>query len=363
MHGGPQAMVTYLRTKYWITGVKLAVKAYFRTCVICTRYSNKTREQLMGQLPSARVTPSKPFLCSGVDYAGPINMRLSKGRGNKSYKGYIALFICMSTRAVHLEPVSDMTTKGFLAAFRRFVARRGRCAQLYSDNGTNFIGAARELAELFDEQKSTFVPELAEYLANNGTQWNFIPPHAPNFGGLWEAGIKSTKHHLRRVIGNSTLTFEEMATVLAQIEACLNSRPLSYVEDQEGFVALSPGHFLVGEPLILIPEINFEKSNISCLKRWQLTQRMLQDFWKHWSHDYLHQFLQRHKWVYKTPEPKLGDVVLIKEDGMPPGRWLLGRVEQKHPGPDQITRVVTVRTQNSLIKRPVSKICVLPLAE
>lgn len=362
MHGGPQAMLTYLRTKYWIIGVKLSIKAYFRKCVTCTRYSNRTQTQLMGQLPSPRVTPNKPFLCSGVDYAGPINIRTSKGRGQRSYKGYIALFICLSTRAVHLEAVSDMTSKGFLAAYKRFVARRGRCAELHSDNGTNFVGAARELTELFDKEKSTFIPELAEYLANNGTQWKFIPPHAPNFGGIWEAGIKSTKYHLRRVIGNSTLTFEEIATVLAQIEACLNSRPLSYVEDHAGLEVLSPGHFLVGEPLVLVPDTNYEKCNISCLRRWQLTQRMLQDFWRHWSQDYLHQFLQRHKWVYQNPEPKVGDVVLIKEDDMPPGRWLLGRVDQKHPGPDQVTRVITIRTQNSLIKRPVSKVCVLPIA-
>lgn len=140
---------------------------------------------------------------------------MSKGRGNKAYKGYIALFICMATRAMHLEAVSEMSTKGFLAAFKRFVARRGRCAQLFSDNGTNFVGAARELLHLFNEERSGINPELAEELANNSTEWHFIPPQSPNFGGLWEAGIKSTKYHLKRVIGNSTLTFEEMATVLS----------------------------------------------------------------------------------------------------------------------------------------------------
>lgn len=360
LHGGPQAMITYLRTRYWIIGVKLAVKSYFRKCVTCIRYANRTRTQLMGQLPAARVTPNKPFLCSGVDYAGPIDIRVSKGRGNKSFKGYIVLFICMSTRAIHLEAVSDMTSKGFLAAFKRFVARRGRCAELHSDNGTNFVGAAREIAELLNKEKSSFVPELADYLSCNGTKWNFIPPHAPNFGGLWEAGIKSTKHHLKRVIGNSTLTFEEMSTVLAQIEACLNSRPLSYVEDNNELMVLTPGHFLIGEPPVLVPDCNYERSNVNCLKRWQLTQRMLQDFWRRWSQDYLNQFLQRYKWSDKKREPDIGDMVLIKENDMPPGKWLLGKVEHKHPGPDQITRVVSIRTKNSIIKRPVSKLCLLP---
>lgn len=314
----------------------------------------------MGQLPTPRVTPNKVFLCSGVDYAGPINIRVSKGRGNKSYKGYIALFICLSTRAIHLEAVSDMTTKGFLAAFRRFVARRGRCAELFSDNGTNFVGAARELLDLFKEEKSKFVSELSEELANNGTKWNFIPPRAPNFGGLWESGVKSTKYHLRRVIGNSTLTFEELSTVLSQIEACLNSRPLCHIEDQAEFTVLTPGHFLVGEPMVSVPDSNVEKVNCTLLRRWQLIQRMVQDFWRQWSKDYLNQFLQRHKWAYQSPEPSVGSVVLIKEDDMPPGRWLLGVVEQKHPGPDEITRVVSIRTKNSIIKRPVTKLCILP---
>ncbi|XP_045452957.1 uncharacterized protein LOC123662116 [Melitaea cinxia] len=323
LHGGPQLMITYLRSKYWIVGAKSLIKKYYRSCVTCTRYSNRSTSQLMGQLPSARVNPNKPFLISGVDYAGPINIRISKGRGNKSYKGYIALFICMSTRAVHLEAVSELSTQGFIAAFKRFVARRGRCAELYSDNGTNFVGAARQLLCLFNEEKTNFKPELAEYLATNGTQWNFIPPRAPNFGGLWEAGIKSTKFHLKRVVGNSTLTYEEMATVLSQIEACLNSRPLSRVEDQTEVVVLTPGHFLVGEPLIVVPDANYESSNMYTLRRWQFHQRMMQDFWRRWSQDYLHQFLQRHKWEYQNPEPSLGDVVLVKEDDLPPARWLL----------------------------------------
>ncbi|XP_075990161.1 uncharacterized protein LOC142985798 [Anticarsia gemmatalis] len=363
MHGGPQLMMTYLRSMYWIMGVKALVKKYCRDCVVCIRYSSKATTQLMGQLPSSRVTPNKPFLISGLDYAGPINIRVSKGRGNKSYKGYIALFVCMSTRAIHLEAVSDLTTQGFLAAFRRFVARRGRCAELNSDNATNFVGAARELHCLFNEEKSSFKNELAESLANNGTHWNFIPPRSPNFGGLWEAGIKSTKFHLKRVIGNSTLTYEELGTVLTQIEACLNSRPLSYVEGQNELVVLTPGHFLVGDALVVVPDGNYEKSNTSTLRRWQLHQKMMQDFWRGWSRDYLHQLLQRHKWEYQNPEPSIGDVVLIKEDDMPPGRWLLGKIEQKHPGPDKITRVVSVRTKGTVIKRPTSKICILPVTK
>lgn len=126
---------------------------------------------------------------------------------------------------------------------------------------------------------------------------------------------------------------------------------------------LTPGHFLIGEPLVVPPDRNYESSNVSSLRRWQLCQRMLQDFWRRWSQEYLSRYLQRHKWTRITPEPDVGDVVLVKELDLPPARWLLGRVVEKHPGVDNITRVVTLRYKNSLIKRPVSKLCVLPLEE
>ncbi|XP_045511117.1 uncharacterized protein LOC123706034 [Colias croceus] len=364
MHGGLQLTINYVRSTYWITKLKNLVRFHIHKCVRCIRNAAKFKTQLMGQLPACRVTPQKPFLYSGVDYAGPINIRVSKGRGHKSYKGYICLFVCMATRAVHIEAVSDLTSEGFLAAFKRFVARRGRCIQLWSDNGTNFVGASKELRNLFAIEKSQMPVDIASSLANNGTEWRFIPPHAPNFGGVWEAGIKSTKHHLRRVIGDSTLTYEELATVLVQIEACLNSRPLSVASSDSGDPnPLTPGHFLIGEPLIMAPDNNFEYEKISNLRRWQLTQRMVQHFWKRWSQECLTQFFQRYKWKGKVPDIKVGDVVLVKEDNLPPAKWMYGLVVKLHPGNDKVTRVVTLRYRGSHIQRPTSKLCVLPVRE
>ena len=362
LHGGPALMLAYLRTKYWILGAKELVKSRVHKCVTCVRQSAAISNQLMGQLPAARVTPTRPFKCTGIDYAGPINIRTSKGRGHHAYKGYICLFICMATKAVHIEAVSDMTTQGFLAAFRRFVSRRGHCSDIWSDNGTNFVGASRELKKLFSAEQATLTKELADSLASQGTKWHFIPPYSPNFGGLWEAGIKSIKFHLRRVVGESTLTYEELSTVLTQIEACLNSRPLSRMDDNpDGLDALTPSHFLVGEPLVAVPEYNFESSTVGSLRRWQLTQRMTQQFWRRWSQEYLVMFLNRYKWSQQTPEPCIGNLVLVKEDDLPPSRWLLGRVVAKHPGNDGITRVVSLRTKNAVIKRAISKICILPV--
>lgn len=362
LHGGQQLTCSYIRSKYWILRLKNTVKAHIHDCVPCIRNAAKLRTQLMGQLPACRVTPEKPFVNSGVDYAGPINIRVSKGRGHKSYKGYICLFICMATRAVHIEAVSDLTSEGFLSAFKRFVARRGRCNHMWSDNGTNFVGASRELKHLFANERSSIVSDIASSLANNGTEWHFIPPHAPNFGGLWEAGIKSTKHHLCRIIGDSTLTYEELATVLAQVEACLNSRPLSIASpDPDDPTPLTPGHFLVGESLLTAPDYNYEPTQMSTLRRWQLTQKMLQSFWKRWSQEYLTYFFQRYKWNIQTSELKIGDVVLVREDNLPPTKWLYGKVVDLHPGKDKITRVVTLRYKDALIQRPASKLCPIPV--
>ncbi|XP_059056086.1 uncharacterized protein LOC131849964 [Achroia grisella] len=318
----------------------------------------------MGDLPSSRVTASRPFSRSGVDYCGPINVRISKGRGCRCFKGYVCLFVCMVTRAIHLEVVSDMTSEGFIAAFKRFVARRGHCQEIWSDNGTNFVGASKELRVLFKAEKSSILDEVAQCLANTGTEWHFIPPRAPNFGGIWEAGVKSTKYHLKRVLDGTTLTYEELSTLLAQVEACLNSRPMYRLPtSQEDSLPLTPGHFLIGEPLITVPENNYMNHNSSMLRRWQLMQKLTQNFWRKWSREYLTTLCNRYKWTKVTPEPQIGQVVLIKEDDLPPSRWLFGRIEEKHPGPDNITRVVTLRCKENCIKRPVSKLCILPVVQ
>lgn len=352
-------MTNYLRSGYWIISGRNLIKRHVRECVICAKQRATTKSPFMGSLPSVRCTPARPFLHSGVDYAGPISVRTSKGRGHRSYKGYIALFVCMSTRAIHLELVSDMTTQAFLAAFKRFTSRRGHCSQLWSDNGTTFVGACKELQQLTAIQSS-----IAQDLEVRGTSWHFIPPHAPNFGGLWEAGVKSTKFHLKRVIGDQTLTFEEMSTLLCQVEACLNSRPISVIhnDDPSEPLPLTPGHFLIGEPLMAVSEPNYENSSVSSLSRWQLIQRTTQTFWRRWSQEYLAYLMNRYRWASQIPEPNIGQIVLVKEDDLPPSRWMLGRIIEKHPGTDNITRVVTLRTKSSVIKRPTNKLCILPVA-
>ncbi|XP_055309917.1 uncharacterized protein LOC129573454, partial [Sitodiplosis mosellana] len=192
----------------------------------------------------------KPFTISGTDFRGPFMMQMSNNGRLKTTKGYVAIFICFSTRAVHLEAVSDLNAAAFVAAFRRFISRRGNIAKLYSDNGGNFV-KAKTIFELETSQAiSEFNEEIKRELANLSTKFYFNPPAAPWFGGLWERNIGSIKHHFKRVVGDRILSYEEMTTVLTQIEACFNSRPLCAMnENPDDMTILTPGHFLIGSAL------------------------------------------------------------------------------------------------------------------
>ena len=183
LHGGVQLTLATLRRQYWKVKGRSAVKRVIRACTTCSRYAARVPSQLMGELPKSRVRYSSPFECAGVDYAGPIHLRLTKTRGKGTMKGYIAIFICMATRAVHIEVVEDYSSEAFIAAFHRFTARRGHCKKLYSDQGTNFVGADAQLKQMI-AASSSYSTQIVKSLAQEGTSWIFNPPSAPHFGGI-----------------------------------------------------------------------------------------------------------------------------------------------------------------------------------
>lgn len=255
-----------------------------------------------------------------------------------------------------------MTSEAFLAAFRRFTSRRGNCSNVYSDQGTNFKGASVILKDAFKRSIQEVEKEIAEILANDKISWHFIPPSSPHFGGLWEAGVKSVKFHLKRIVQNQRLTFEEMSTLLTQIEATLNSRPLCPMSnDPEDVSPLTPSHFLLGGLPGHPPEDSLLTVSDNRLDRWQRIQKLNQDFWQRWKKDYLNRLQTRPKWLQEKPNIEKDLLVLIKDDNLPPTKWMLARVLDTHKGQDGLTRVVTVRTKNSVLVRPITKICVLPI--
>lgn len=200
-------------------------------------------------------------------------------------------------------------------------------------------------------------------LANDGTQWLFNPPAASHFGGHWEAGVKSVKYHLKRVVGDNFLTYEEMNTLLTQIETVLNSRSLSPLsDDPEDLNALTPGHFLTGSSLTTIPEPSLLSLKGFRLSRWQLTRQMLESFWTRWSRECLQRHLAIYKWNRISPSLQESSLVLIADERYPSSKWPLGRIIQTHPGKNDQVRVVSIRTQSSIIKLSVVKICPLPIS-
>lgn len=359
LHGGPKLILSMLNHKYWILSGRAAVRQCIFSCVPCTRHRAVRPHPVMADLPSFRVQPHRPFSHVGMDYGGPFTVKEHRRRNARPTKVYLALFICMSVKAVHLEVVSDLTTDAFLAALDRFVARRGIPTNIYSDCGTNYIGAARQLKALFRDAK-----EQNRLVSHLQCTWHFNPPAAPHFGGIWEAGIKGAKFHLKHVIGTQILTYEEFQTLVTRIEGILNSRPITPISsDPHDLCALTPGHFLVGQPIHALPESDIIDVQTNHLNRWQLIRQCHQSYWKRWSREYLATLQARQKWFKPSPNIAVNDMVVVEAPNRPPTEWRLGRVTEVHPGLDNTVRVVSVRTQDGTYKRPVVKIVKLPIEQ
>ncbi|XP_076246260.1 uncharacterized protein LOC143186468 [Calliopsis andreniformis] len=314
LHTGSQRTLASLRNKFWILSGRRAVRKTVHQCMNCFRTNPINKPCKMGDLPAERITPARAFSTCGVDYAGPVLIQ-ERGRGRVARKTYICLFICFVTKALHIELATDLSTDAFLNCLHRFISRRGRCRSIHSDNGRNFIGAKNQLREL-----GILI----------SIEWRLIPPYAPHFGGLWEGGVKQVKTHLRGVIGKQRPTYEEL--------------------DPNDLTPLTPGHFLIGDALLALPQPDVTDIKQNRLNKFQLIQQTVQHFWRRWDQEYLHELQQRHKWKLNHPGSiKIGALVLIKEDNIPPMRWRLGRIVHFHPGLDGITRVVTLKTPDGLI--------------
>lgn len=362
LHCGVQMLMSSLRNKFWPLSCRNTCKAIIRSCNKCFRVKPKENLYVMGNLPKCRVNEYLPFINVGVDYGGPFFIKDRKGRGAKVIKAYLCLFVCMSSKAVHLELVCSLTRNDFLNAFKRFISRRGRPSNIYSDNGSNFLGACRYLQELY-QFLSEHGKDIAEALVSERINWHFIPSRAPNFGGLWEAGIKSVKFHLKRVVGESLLTYEDFYTVLTQIESILNSRPLCPLSsDPEDLNPLTPAHLLINRSLIALPEEDVGVIPENRLDQFQKLQRFCQHFWKRWHKEYINELQTRVKWAQNSRQLiKVGDLVLIKNENSPPLCWKLGRILQLFPGQDGVCRVADVRIQNGgTLRRAITKLCLLP---
>ncbi|XP_055325796.1 uncharacterized protein LOC129579651, partial [Sitodiplosis mosellana] len=257
-----------------------------------------------------------------VDFTGAIFIKTSKLRNARVVKAYICIFVCMSTKALHVELVSDMSADAFIAALRRFIARRGEVKVIFSDNGTNFVAANRLLNELSNNENEEFNTRISNELSTQRITWKFSPPGAPHFNGLVEAGVKTVKMHLMKVMGEQKFTFEELTTILAQIESAVNSRPLTPIScDVNDIQVLTPAHFLINSHPTAIASENLDECKISYLDRWKRVQ----------------------------------------QTSSPVGQWPMGRVIKVHPGQDGLIRVATIKTSHNTLTRPLTKLAPLPI--
>ncbi|RVE40950.1 hypothetical protein evm_014400 [Chilo suppressalis] len=229
-HAGLHILLAELRNFFWVTRAKKLIRQVVGNCIRCKRYSAKAYETPLASLPYDRVGLAVAFEITGIDLAGPLF--LANGE-----KCYIVLFTCAVYRALHLELVESLSTEAFISALRRFIARRGRVKIIYSDNGSNFTGA-HNLLENIDWNDIVLNPHC------NQIKWHFSPPAAPWWGGFWERMVQMVKALLLRVLGNAKLNYVELLTVLCDIEAAINARPLTYVSESEDLVPLTPNHFI-----------------------------------------------------------------------------------------------------------------------
>jgi len=352
-HSGREHTLALMRERFWIVKARVVVRAELNGCYQCRKRATQVCTQKMADLPADRVTPNKPpFTYVGVDYFGPFMVK----QGRSLVKRYGCLFTCLTTRAVHLEVACSMDTDSFINALRRFICRRGPPEILRSDNGSNFVGAERELRQALNNLSQV---QIAECLRQKEITWIFNPPAASHMGGVWERMIRSVRRVLGLLMKEQTLSDETLLTLMCEVESTLNSRPITVVsEDPSDMEPLTPNHLLMmrGSPA---PAINEVDRRDTYRRRWKQVQYLSALFWRRWIREYLPALQQRHKWNDAKPNLKVNDVVIVADETMPRNVWPIGRILAVFPGDDGLVRSVQVKTATSVLTRPVSKLCLL----
>lgn len=357
-HANQETIVNEIRQQYEIPKLRSLVKKVARNCVWCRVMKAAPRPPAMAPLPEMRLTPFvRPFTFVGLDYFGPVSVRV----GRSLAKRWIALFTCLTIRAVHMEVVHSLSTESCIMAIRRFISRRGPPKEFYTDNGTCFQGASRELKEEIENRNET----LASTFTSTNTSWKFIPPSAPHMGGVWERLVRSVKVATGAVLDAARKPDDEtLETVLLEAEAMINCRPLTFVplesEDQE---ALTPNHFLLGSSsgVKILPTASVD-NRATLRSSWKLAQFISEEFWRRWVKEYLPVINRRCKWFVETRDLEVGDLVMVV-NGASRGQWLRGRVQQVFAGKDGRVRQALVRTSTGVLRRPAVKLAVLDILD
>lgn len=354
-HCGRNHMLAKLRQQYWIPAANSLARKIRSECVFCKRLHSNLGEQKMADLPKERITPDlPPFTFVGADFFGPIVVK----RGRSEVKRYGVIFTCFTTRAIHLEIANSLDTDSCINAIRRFICRRGQVRQIRSDNGTNLTSADSELKKAIKEWNQNHKLQVA--LQQKGIEWIFNPPAASHFGGVWERLIKQVKQTLLSLTKDQILDDESLHTFICEVEAIMNSRPLTTNPDSPNDLEpLTPNHLLLLKGQPTLPPGLFQKSDTYSRRRWKQIQYLADIFWKRWVREYLPNLQERQKWFKKKRNYANGDIVLIADPTAPRGSWMLGKVIDTKKDSKGIVRSLTLKTKTSVIDRPITKVCLL----
>ena len=277
--------------------------------------------------------------------------------GRSEVKRYGCLYTCFSTRAIQIEVLNNLETDTFINGFVRFVSRRGYPQKVWSDNGTNLVGARSELSKSLrnlDREKVVRVARRMEI------DWRFNPPLASHHGGVWERMIRTVRRVTLAVLNSNTrLTDEILHTVFCEIECIVNSRSITKCSDDvQDVAALTPNHLLLVRDNQSVPWGVFCDGD-TYRKHWRHVQHLATLFWRRWIKEYLPELQRRQKLVKDEPNLTVGDLVLLLDENSPRGSWPLGLVNEISVGRDGLVRSVRVKTATTEFVRPIPKLVVL----
>ncbi|XP_075170474.1 uncharacterized protein LOC142242837 [Haematobia irritans] len=356
-HGNNETIVNEIRQRYHIPRLRAICKATAKQCQMCKIKNAIPQPPQMAKLPRSRLASYvSPFTFTGVDFFGPIMITVNRHKE----KRYGALFTCLSIRAVHIEVVSTLNTSSCIIAIRSFMARRGTPREFFSDNGTNFVGAERELRESLSEVDRN---EFVRTFTTANTKWNFNPPSAPHMGGAWERLVRSVKTVFYKISPPRCPSEEILRSMLAEVENTINSRPLTYIPIEKGTdEALTPNHFLLGSSNGLKPLALYDDSGVTLKESWLSSQLYAQRFWRRWVTEYMPTLTCRTKWFEKVKPLEVGDLVVVVDPANPRNVWPKGKVIEVFVAADGQVRKAKVQTASGVLERPAVKLAILEVA-
>lgn len=353
LHKGVKDTLNEVRGKFWLVRGRARVCKILGRCLLCRKYGAKVLQSVpAAPLPDFRVQCCDPFTHTGIDYLGPLFVSPNPPcKSSKLEKVHVALYTCANTRAVYLDVVPDESTLILVNSLRRFISRRGKPKFFISDNARCFVG-----------------PELKRFLRDRNIEWQFILSKSPWMGGFWERMVQSVKRPLRKILRRTTISYDELLTVLAEIECVINCRPLCYMYSDDINEVLTPSHLMIGRRLMtenrILPNEIYEETEKTLKSRYKYLRTLVDNYERCWKKEYLTELREYQRCNNRLPakQVKIGDVVLISDDKIPRCRWRLGKVEELLKSKDGRVRGCKLRVhcdkkKIAYLNRPVNKLC------